>query len=119
MKRGRKARERQKVGGHRIRGGALWEGRGPSLGFLLAFRQLEGGNRLNDAASATGPGLLCYHETVTKTPTLPPHWFSPLRPEGPLPPVARCMMTWIHRLSWRPFLIELGKLRPKTREGLA
>ena len=35
--------------------------RGPSLGFLLAFRQLEGGNRLNDAASPTGPGLLCYH----------------------------------------------------------
>lgn len=35
--------------------------RGPSLGFLLAFRQLEGGNRLNDAASPTGPELLCYH----------------------------------------------------------
>ena len=35
--------------------------RGPSLGFLLAFRQLEGGNRLNGSVSPPGPGLLCYH----------------------------------------------------------
>ena len=85
--------------------------RGPSLGFLLAFRQLEGGNRLNDAAFRTGPGLLCYHgESHQGTQLSHPSGSHPLDLRRPtLPPCGQMYDDMDSQAILETLLIEIGE----------
>lgn len=84
--------------------------RGPSLDFLLSFRQLEGGNRLNEAASPTGPGLLCYHgDSHQGTQLSHPSVSHPLGLRRPTLPPCGQMYDDMDSQTWRLFVIEIGE----------